>query len=83
MAVRSRESLDRSNTSEKSHRIVLEIRASKTVLLCKDCSKPILEISDGELSVTSKHGSSKHRNVLSSEALRLIAFEMRRQQEDK
>lgn len=66
--------------SEKSHpRLILEIKASKSAILCSDCDRPILEISNGELKILSKHGNAKHENVLTIEYLQMLAFEMMRQ----
>lgn len=67
------------NESEKSHRLILEIRDSKSVLICQHCERPVLEIVDGEIEITSKHGSLKHANVLTIEYLQMIVFEMQRQ----
>lgn len=61
-----------------SHRIILEIRESKSALICQHCDKPILEISDEALSIVSKHGSSKHANVLTIEQVEFLLFEMKR-----
>lgn len=65
--------------SERSHRLILEIRDSRSVLICQHCEKPILEIVEGEISIGSKHGSSKHTNVLTIEYLQMLVFEMQRQ----
>ena len=64
---------------EKSHRLILEIRESKSVLICQHCDKPILEIEEGEIKILSKHGSRKHNNVLTIEYLKMLVFEMQRQ----
>lgn len=49
------------------------------MLICRHCEKPILEIAGGEINIGSKHGSSKHRNILTIEYLKMIVFEMQRQ----
>jgi hypothetical protein len=77
---RKQQQLARSATPEKSsHRLILEIRDSKSVLICQHCEKPILEIENGEINIGSKHGSSKHKNILTIEYLKLLVFEMQRQ----
>lgn len=70
-----------SEPSEKQlpHRLILEIRAGKSVLICQRCDRPILEIVDGELTIESRHASDRHKNVLTVEYLQMLVFEMRRQ----
>lgn len=65
----------------RSHRIILEIRATKSVLVCQHCDRPISEIAKGELTVESRHGSERHVNVLTVEYLNILVSEMLRQRD--
>lgn len=65
--------------SEKSHRLILEIRASKSVLICQHCDRPLLEIENGEIKIESRHGSKRHENILAIEYLNILVSEMQRQ----
>lgn len=62
-----------------THKFVLETRGDVSVLLCNHCQLPILEIVNGLVSIQSKHGSSKHENLLTIDHLRMLAVEMYRQ----
>lgn len=58
------------------HKFTLETRGDISVLRCNHCRLPILEVKNGEIEVESKHGSSKHRNTLTIEHLRMLAVAM-------
>jgi hypothetical protein len=62
-----------------AHRLIIEHRESGSVLICNRCQKPFLEISDGKVRFQNKHGSQIHKNELTIDHLRVIAFEMYRQ----
>lgn len=79
MAEKSKTEQSTKSPLPQSHRLILEIRDSKSVLICQHCDRPILEIVEGDIEIQSKHGPSLHRNVLSVEYLRMLAFEMIRQ----
>lgn len=65
--------------SEKSQRLILEIRESKSVLICQHCDRPVIELAEGDARILSKHGREKHENILTAEYLEMLAAEMRRQ----
>jgi hypothetical protein len=62
-----------------AYRLIIEHRKSGSVLICNRCQKPFLEISDGKVKFQNKHGSQIHKNELTIDHLRVIAFEMYRQ----
>lgn len=62
-----------------THRFVLETRGAVSVLICKDCQRPFLDIVDGQIRLKSKHGSVEHENFLTIDHLRMLAVEMYRQ----
>jgi hypothetical protein len=57
-----------------AHRLIIEHRESGSVLICNRCQKPFLEISDGKVKFQNKHGSQIHKNELTIDHLRVIAF---------
>lgn len=66
---------------QNPHRLILEIRAGKSALICQHCERPLLEIVNGEITIESKHGSAKHVNILSAEYVNILVSEMLRQRE--
>jgi len=60
-------------------RLIIETRGDASVLICNHCHKPFLEIADGEVRLQNKHGNKIHKNVLTIDHLRMIAFELYRQ----
>lgn len=63
-----------------AHKFQLETRGDSAVLICSDCSRPFLDIINGQIRIKTKHGSKEHDNFLTEAHLKMIAIEMWRQQ---
>jgi hypothetical protein len=62
-----------------AHRLIIEQRETGCVLICNHCQKPFLEIVNGKIKFQNKHGSTIHKNELTIDHVRMIAFEMYQQ----
>lgn len=62
--------------SDSTHKFNLETANDISRLTCSNCQRPILTISNGEIQVLSKHGSSQHENSLTIDHLRMLAVVM-------
>jgi hypothetical protein len=65
------------NTGE--HRLTIETRGGKSVLICGHCERPFLEIENGVAVFQNKHGKASHDNRLTLEHLKMIGIEILRQ----